>query len=90
MTALIDTIQKNTDREAVIIVMGDHGFRGRTGNQDLPKKYQNLNAVFLPGADYHLFYDSISGVNQFKVLFNTISNQSIPLQKDSTVFLKEQ
>lgn len=87
MKMLLDTIQQHTNRKAVIIVMGDHGFRGRDIDQNLRKNYQNLNAVYIPGKNNQLFYDSISGVNQFRVVFNTLFNQSIPLQKDSMIFL---
>ncbi len=87
MMRIVDTIQQNTGNKAVIMIMGDHGFRGREIYKNLRKNYQNLNAVYLPRKDYHLFYDSISGVNQFRVLFNTLFNQSIPLLKDSTIFL---
>jgi len=83
---LIDTIMANTRGEAVIILMGDHGFREKI-ESNLHQNYQAMNAVYLPGKDYHLFYDSISSVNQFRVLFNTLFKQSIPLLKDSTIFL---
>lgn len=89
MKNLLDTIRYNTGNKAVVIVMGDHGFRGSYIKQNLHHNYQNLNAVYFPGKDYHLFYDSISGVNQFKIVFNTLFNQSIPLLKDSTIFLSD-
>ncbi|HSC39489.1 MAG TPA: sulfatase-like hydrolase/transferase, partial [Chitinophagaceae bacterium] len=83
---LIDTIQQNTQRKAAIVLMGDHGYR-RLIEQNLHCNYQNLNAVYLPSQDYHLFYDSVSAVNQFKIVFNSLFQQSIPLLKDSTIFL---
>ncbi|MEO5594704.1 MAG: sulfatase-like hydrolase/transferase [Chitinophagaceae bacterium] len=84
---LIDTIQHNTNHKSVIILMGDHGYRGKHIGEDLHQNYQNLNAVYLPGKNYNLFYDSISGVNQFKTVLNTLFDQTIPLLKDSTIFL---
>lgn len=83
---LIDTIQQNTQRKAAIVLMGDHGYR-RLIEQNLHCNYQNLNAVYLPSQDYHLFYDSVSCVNQFKIVFNSLFHESIPLLKDSTIFL---
>lgn len=83
---LITGIQAHTGGKAVIVLMGDHGFRLHT-RQNLRQNYQNLNAVYLPDHDYHLFYDSITCVNQFRVLFNTLFHQSLPLVKDSTHFL---
>ncbi|MBS1565861.1 MAG: sulfatase-like hydrolase/transferase, partial [Bacteroidetes bacterium] len=83
---LVTTIRSNTHDKAVIILMGDHGFR-RYGNRYLRQNYQNFNAVYLPGGDYHQFYDSVTCVNQFKIILNTLFHQSIPLQKDSTLYL---
>jgi hypothetical protein len=85
--SLIDTIQANTAGKAVIILMGDHGFRQRM-SENMPRNFQAMNAVYLPEKNYHLLYDSISGVNQFRVLFNIIFQQSFPLLKDSSVFLR--
>ena len=86
MKSLIDTIQHNTGGKAVILLMGDHGFRENTF-KNMVQNYQCLNAVYLPHKNYGLYYDSISSVNQFKVLFNTLFKQTEPLLKDSTVFL---
>jgi hypothetical protein len=84
---LVNTIQFNTAGKAVIILMGDHGFRENIGS-NMRQNYQCLNAVYFPGKDYSRLYDSISSVNQFRVVFNTMFNQSLPLLKDSAVFLK--
>lgn len=83
---LITDIQLNTKGNAVIILMGDHGFREYI-DQDLHQNYQNMNAVYFPEKNYRLFYDSISCVNQFRVIFNSLFHQSLPLLEDSTVFL---
>lgn len=84
---LIDTIRLNTKGQAAIILMGDHGFRSHI-EQNLPQNYQNMNAVYFPNKDYSFFYDSISCVNQFRVILNSLFHQSFPLLKDSTIFLK--
>jgi hypothetical protein len=88
--AIIDDIQTNTHGQAVIIFMGDHGlrFHDRLGYNPL-SFVQNQNAVYFPGKDYHLFYDSISGVNQFRVILNTLFGQNLPLLKDSVVNVKD-
>jgi len=85
---LVNTILNNSKGEAVIIIMGDHGFRN---DNNMPHHVflQNQNAVYLPGKNYNLFYDSITGVNQFRVLINTLFKQNTALLKDSTSFLKD-
>jgi sulfatase-like protein len=86
---LISTIKQNTDGNAVIIFMGDHGFRYRTTVEHPDNYFQNQNAIYFPDKDYHLLKDSVSGVNQFRIVFNKLFNQDIPVLKDSTVFLKD-
>ena len=86
ITRLVTAIRQHTHDKAVIVLMGDHGFRYH-GTQNLRENFQNLNAVYLPGRDYHLFYDSVTCVNQFRIVFNSLFGQSIPLLKDSTIFL---
>ena len=85
---LVNTISRNTKEQAVIIIMGDHGFRN---DSKMPEHvfFQNQNAVYLPGKNYNLYYDSITGVNQFRVLINTLFKQNTPLLKDSSIFLKD-
>jgi hypothetical protein len=86
---IVRTIKKNTRGNAVIILMGDHGLRYNSEMPSTPLyQVENQNAVYFPGKDYHLFYDSISGVNEFRVVLNSLFNQHLPLLKDSTVDLK--
>ena len=84
---LISTIKKNTQGKTVIIVLSDHGYRDYLAMTDAKFHFRNMNAVYLPDQNYSQFYDSISNVNQFRVLFNTMFQQKLPLLTDSTVFL---
>jgi len=83
---LVTTIQENTNGKAAIIAMGDHGYRS---DSTIPKQdfFKNFNAVYLPPHYKSGYYDSITGVNQFRVLFNSLFKTDYPLLKDSTVFL---
>jgi len=89
---LVTAIQQHSHRSAVIILMGDHGVRYDApggGDPDDLHYLQNLNAVYFPDKDYHLFYDSVSGVNQFRIVFSNIFHLNIPLLRDSTILLKD-
>lgn len=86
---LITTIKKNTGGKAVIIFMSDHGFRYTTNGKMTRYFFDNQNAVYFPDKDYHSFYDSISSVNQFRVVFNKLFRQNLPLLKDSIILLQE-
>jgi hypothetical protein len=86
---LITSIQENTSGNAVIIFMGDHGFRLRTTDKHPENYFQNQNAIFFPDKDYHLLRDDVTGVNQFRIIFNKLFKQDIPILGDSTIFLKD-
>ncbi len=86
---LITAIKQNTKGRAVIIFMGDHGFRKPTIDKDTSHFFENQNAVYFPGNYYRLFNNHITGVNQFRVIFNALFQQEFPLLKDSTFFLAD-
>jgi hypothetical protein len=87
---MIGMIMKNTNGRAVIILMGDHGLRYHDKLGYNPVSFvRNQNAVYFPDGDYHLLYDSISGVNQFRVVLNSLFGQHLPLLKDSIVNVKD-
>jgi hypothetical protein len=87
--SLIDFILKKSVKPPVIIFMGDHGFRHFTTTVSPEYYFMNVNAVYLPSKNYNQFYNGASGVNQFRILFNSIFNQHLPMLKDSTVFVQE-
>ena len=85
---VITTIKKNTRGKAVILFMSDHGYRYDAANILRPYFFNNQNAVYLPDKDYSLFYDSITNVNEFRVLFNKLFRLNLPLLRDSVIFLQ--
>jgi sulfatase-like protein len=86
---LINTIQKNTNGESVIIIMGDHGFRPPVQTAFPEKYFKNQDAVFFPGRNYELLYDSINGVNQFRVILNTLFQQKLQLLENKQYYLED-
>lgn len=84
---LISKIKANTNGQAAIVVLSDHGYRDYASIGDPKSHFRNLNAVYLPDKNYNGMYDSISNVNQFRVILNTLFQQQLPLLKDSTIFL---
>jgi hypothetical protein len=81
----IRELQQLEKGEAVILLMSDHGSRG-TQHKDKKLMYYNLNAVYLPNGNYTGWYDGMTNVNQFRVLFNTLFHQRLSLLKDSIVY----
>ena len=86
ISKFIEQLYTATNGKAVIIVMSDHGYRDARGKRSKNFSFKSFNAIYLPSRDYHLWYDSVSNVNQFPLLFNTLFNQQIPLKKDSCKF----
>jgi hypothetical protein len=86
ITKFINDLFTATEGKAAIIIMSDHGYRDAHSIPDKNFSFENFNAVYLPNRDYHLWYDSVSNVNQFPLLFNTLFGQQIPLKPDSTHF----
>jgi len=86
---LVTTIQQNTNNEAVIVIMGDHGFRAPNGTGFPENYFENQNAVYFPQRNYEMLYDSIGGVNQFRVILNTLFQQKLPLLAEKQYYLKD-
>lgn len=84
VAGFITELQKETAGRAVILLMSDHGYQPAY-EKEKKLAYYNLNAVYLPSRQYGGWYPGISNANQFRVLFNTIFGQRLPLLKDSIV-----
>jgi len=83
---IINTILTNNP-SAVIVMLGDHGYRKPGINGSYQHLFENLNAIYFPDQNYSLLYDSISGVNQFRMVFNKVFHQSFPKLKDTSIVL---
>jgi len=86
---LLDHILTTPGNPPIIILMGDHGFREFAEKTDQKYYFMNFDGIFFPNRDYSNLYDSMSLVNQFRVILNSQFNQHLPLLKDSTSFLRE-
>lgn len=86
ISTMVNDIMKKKNRQAVIIIMSDHGYRDYSTKTSSTDINNNFNAVFLPTQDYHLFNDSISNVNQFRILFNSLFDQDFSILKNRVVF----
>jgi len=73
---ILQTIIEKSPVHPIIILEGDHGFKG-------DNRYTNLNAYYLPKG-YASLYPSISPVNSFRVVFNDYFGANYPLLPDIT------
>lgn len=81
---LIAGIRQN-DPQAVIIFLSDHGYRWTVPVKQFSHVFPNQNALYLPSGNYANFHDSITNVNQFRILFNTMFNSKFPVLKDTSM-----
>lgn len=81
----LSDLKKNTNGDAIILLMSDHGCKDFDISEQSSDKFNCLNAVYYPGKDKSDWYDGMSNVNQFRILISKITNEKIPLFKDSTI-----
>ena len=84
---IIPLIAKPSSRARVVIIEGDHGFREFGPEVPINRIFMNLNAYYFSDGDYSQLYDGISPVNSFRVVLNKYFCQSLPMRKDSSVYL---
>lgn len=83
---LVDMINSKYNKKAVIIIQGDHGFKTWPGKEHYNDiAFENLNAVYLPDTTYKGYYDGISSVNTFRLLFNHYFNSNFEILPDTSV-----
>jgi hypothetical protein len=84
MLEIIPQLLQDSETPPIIIIAGDHGTPWG-GSENAVKI---LNALFTPGSQAR-FYNSITPVNTFRVLFNTYFNSNFDLLPDKS-FLFDQ
>ncbi len=86
----VENIFANAEREPVIIIQGDHGFRMLDDKkQQGVESHSILNTIYFPDHDYSLLYNNISSVNTFRVLLKKLGLMEIELKPDKRFFVAE-
>lgn len=86
----VENIFANAEREPVIIIQGDHGFRMlEDKKQQGAESHSILNTIYFPDHDYSLLYNNISSVNTFRVLLMKLGLMEIELKPDKKFFVAE-
>ncbi len=89
LMALVDSFLKDKSNQPVIIMQADHGAyygayykNGETNLDHAELRSSILNTFYLPSRNYTGFHKTMSPVNTFRILFNSIFNENYKILKD--------
>lgn len=77
--AILQRLIENSPVPPIIILQGDHGF------VISERRYNILNAYYLPGGGEEQLHPKITPVNSFRVVFNEYFGMDWPLLKDLSI-----
>ncbi|MCP4565951.1 MAG: LTA synthase family protein [FCB group bacterium] len=92
LKGVIDDILDNySDNKPIIILQGDHGPRCARVQDSFRKTnmkeiFSIMNAIYLPKGPVESFYDGISSVNTFRLIFNEYFNTDFDLLTDISYY----
>ena len=71
---MVDIILKHNNN-SIIIIQSDHGYDfginyENPSDLQLKQRLSNLNAIYLPNSNDGVFYEGITPVNVFRIIFN--------------------
>lgn len=82
MKVIISSILKTSEREPIIVIMGDHGVASQNRNKI-------LNAYYFPDHDYSRLYPGITPVNSFRIIFDQYYGSHFGKTDDLSYYRKE-
>ncbi len=93
---VIETVESildnNPQHPPVVLIQSDHGSSMIAPLDEHPcknflrERFGVFNAVYLPSQDYSGWYDNITLVNTFRVLFNDLFKMDLPTKEDRIYF----
>ncbi len=87
ISQLINRVLTETNGQAVIIILSDHGINDLPGSHK-EDAFSNYSAFYFPDGNYSQLYTGMSNVNTFRVLFNKYFGQQLSLLSDSSIYIK--
>jgi hypothetical protein len=85
ISELVLYIKENNQKNSVIVIIGDHGYRNAFGKGYMI--FDNLTAIYYPDNNYTQLHPAISPVNIFRATLNKYLGTGLDLLKDSSIFV---
>lgn len=87
----IDSILTRSGQRPIILIQGDHGSKLNLDQSSLAKtnleeSFSNLSAYLVPESVRQRLYPTITPVNSFRVVFDGLFNESLPLLPDKSYY----
>jgi hypothetical protein len=81
-----ENILRNNEN-SIIIIQSDHGYDfginyENPSDLSLKQRFSILNAIYLPNGDEDVFYEGITSVNTFRIIFNEYFGTSYEILED--------
>ena len=86
LTRFTENILRNNEN-SIIIIQSDHGYDfginyENPSDMSLKQRFSILNAIYLPYGDEDVFYEGITPVNTFRIIFNEYFGTSYEILED--------
>lgn len=90
--AIIESILATAKNRSIIIIQGDHGanFYIKDREKQMKMRTSILNAVYLPDGKENIFYDGMTSLNTFRILFNKYFGTNLKLLPDVTYYQEDE
>jgi len=82
LLSLVENILEDSEKPPIIIIQGDHGPRRIEGTDSKKHRIRILNAYYFPENIRDQIYPTITPVNTFRILFNSLIEADFPLLED--------
>ena len=84
---MIENILSKYEQPPIIVIQGDHGSGEMPGwnkleKEGLQERHSNFVAILVPNSDKEIFYETITPVNIFRIIFNNYFGEALPLLDD--------
>ena len=95
MKEVITEIKNNSDKEPIIIVQGDHGYKAKFNDvnnpteQELRVRFSNINAYHIPEKDFSE-YGNITSIKTFRIVFNELFNDNLEMQENLSYWFHDE